>query len=122
MAERASGSADTEPGEGSPVVDSPCASGCGMEGASELDAQKLAGRVALSTHLGLLGGERLNDEAAKLELQPSSVERRSQSPRRSATDISPSTASSSADACGRGTPLSSRVEWVLRAPLSWWRC
>ena len=102
MRGRALETADTEPGEGSPVVDSPCASGCGMESASGLYAQKLAGRVALSKDLDLLGSERLNHEAINPELKPSSVERRSQSPRRSAPDVSSSTAASSADACGRG--------------------
>jgi hypothetical protein len=102
MPGRALETAVTEPGEGSPVVDSPCASGCGMESASGLYAQKLAGRVALSKDLDLLGSERLNHEAINPELKPSSVERRSQSPRRSAPDVSSSTAASSADACGRG--------------------
>ena len=63
MPGRALETAVTEPGEGSPVVDSPCASGCGMESASGLYAQKLAGRVALSKDLDLLGSERLNHEA-----------------------------------------------------------
>ena len=88
MPERALETAVTEPGEGSPVVDSPCASGCGMESASGLYAQKLAGRVALPKDLDLLGSERLNHEAINPELKPSSVERRSQSPRRSAPDVS----------------------------------
>ena len=109
MPERALESANNEPGEGLPVVDSPCASGCGMGSASGLDAQKLAGRVALPKDLDLLGSERLNREAINPELQPSSVERRSQSPRRSAPDISSSTASSSADACGRGHDADQRV-------------
>ena len=60
MPGRASRTADNEPGEGEPVVDNPCASGCGMEGASGLDAQKLVGRVALPKDLDLLGSERLN--------------------------------------------------------------
>jgi hypothetical protein len=127
MPGRALETAVTEPGEGSPVVDSPCASGCGMESASGLYAQKLAGRVALSKDLDLLGSERLNHEAINPELKPSSVERRSQSPRRSAPDVSSSTAASSADACGRGhaaeqqgrvgAPSSAELVEVLRSML-----
>ena len=92
----------TEPGEGSPVVDSPCASGCGMESASGLYAQKLAGRVALSKDLGYDGSQRLNDEANEPELQPSSVERRPKSARRPTPNMASSTGSSFAEACERG--------------------
>ena len=94
--------AHTDAGEGIPVVDSSCALGCGMASTSRLDAQKLAGLVALSNDLGLFGSERLNHETMDPELQPNSVERRPKSPRRSASDMSSSTASSSTDACERG--------------------
>ncbi len=46
----------------------------------QLDAYKLAGRVALSKDLGYDGSQRLNDEANDPELQPSSVERRTKKP------------------------------------------
>ena len=102
MPERALESANNEPGEGLPVVDSPCASGCGMGSASGLDAQKLAGRVALPKDLDLLGSERLNREAINPELQPSSVERRPKSARRPTPNMASSTGSSFAEACERG--------------------
>lgn len=52
----------------------------------QLDAYKLAGRVALSKDLGYDGSQRLNDEANEPELQPSSVERRQKSLWRSPSD------------------------------------
>ena len=75
-----------------------CALGSRSVSASQLDAYKLAGLVALSKDLGYDGSQRLNDEVINPELQPSSVERRQKSLRRSPSDASSSTASSSADA------------------------
>lgn len=95
-------STDTDPGEDLPVVNSPCALGCGMATTSALDAQKLVGLVALSKDLGLLGIKRLNHETMNPELQPNSVERRPKSSRRPTPNKASSTASSFAEACERG--------------------
>ena len=95
-------STDTDPGEDLPVVNSPCALGCGMATTSALDAQKLVGLVALSKDLGLLGIKRLNHETMNPELQPNSVERRPKSSRRPTPNKASSTASSFAEACEQG--------------------
>ena len=60
------------------------------------------GLVALSKDLGLLGSKRLSHETMDPELQPNSVERRPQSPRRPVLDTPSSAVSSSADAIERG--------------------
>ena len=68
------------------TADGDCALGSRSVSASQLDAYKLAGLVALSKDLGYDGSQRLNDEANDPELQPSSVERRQKSLRRSPSD------------------------------------
>jgi hypothetical protein len=84
------------------TADGECALGSRSVSASQLDAYKLAGLVALSKDLGYDGSQRFNDEAINPELQPSSVERPPKSPRRPAPNTSSITATSSPEACDEG--------------------
>ena len=84
------------------TADGDCALGSRSVSASQLDAYKLAGLVALSKDLGYDGSQRFNDEAINPELQPSSVERPPKSPRRPAPNTSSITATSSPEACDEG--------------------
>ena len=96
-----------------------------MEGALGLDAQKLVARVALPKDLDLLGSERLNHEAIFQETRSCCPEASSAGPKAHGARIQTSHRARlrrPPTPAGGATPLSSRVAWVLQAPLSWWRC